>query len=81
MLTYTVQITQIMLFTFGERTRDMCNERFSCVNLKYNVIDYGTPCTKYQLLFLIMSVVWQILPSVHSVVLIAAIKAAVIFSG
>ena len=28
-----------------------------------------------------MSVVWQISPSVHSVVLIAAIKAAVIFSG
>ena len=81
MLTNTVQITQIMLFTFGERTMDMSNERFSCVNLKYNVIDYGTPCTKYQLLFLIMSVVWQILPSVHSVVLIAAIKAAVIFSG
>ena len=36
---------------------------------------------EYQLLFLIMSVVWQISPSAHSVVMIAAIKAAVIFSG
>ena len=52
----------------------MNNERFSCVNLKDNIIQY----TKYQLLLLIMSAVW---PSVHSVVLIAAIKAAVIFSG
>ena len=51
---------------------DMSDERFSCVKFKdkYHI--------KYQLLLLIMSAVW---PSVHSVVLIAAIKAAVIFSG
>ena len=66
------QTAQNMLSAFWERIMDMSNERFSCVKFKDKYH------TKYQLLLLIMSAVW---PSVHSVVLIAAIKAAVIFSG
>ena len=60
---------------------NLSQKRFSTIFLTKRAERLHWRVAEYQLLFLIMSVVWQISPSAHSVVMIAAIKAAVIFSG